>query len=57
MTDVLAKLGAALTDRCALTREPGQGGMATVYVAFNVKHHRKVAAKVLHPGGSAHDGS
>lgn len=39
----------ALTDRYRLERELGQGGMATVYLAEDLKHHRKVAVKVLRP--------
>ncbi len=49
MTDVLARLTAALADRYALQREIGQGGMATVYLAHDIKHDRDVAIKVLHP--------
>jgi serine/threonine protein kinase len=40
-------LGRALADRYRIERELGQGGMATVYLAEDVKHHRKVAVKVL----------
>jgi serine/threonine-protein kinase len=42
-------LRAALADRYHLERELGQGGMATVYLALDLKHHRKVAIKVLRP--------
>ncbi len=49
MTDTLSRLKAALADRYAIEREIGQGGMATVYLAEDVKHHRKVAVKVLRP--------
>jgi serine/threonine-protein kinase len=49
MTDQGARLSAALSDRYRIERELGQGGMATVYLAFDVKHGRKVALKVLKP--------
>jgi serine/threonine-protein kinase len=42
-------LRAALADRYRIERELGQGGMATVYLAEDLKHHRKVAVKVLRP--------
>ena len=42
-----AGLVAALSDRYRIDREIGAGGMATVYLAEDVKHHRKVAIKVL----------
>ena len=42
-------LSTALADRYRLERELGQGGMATVYLAHDVKHERKVAIKVLKP--------
>ena len=48
MTDI-SRLTAALADRYAIERELGQGGMATVYLAHDLKHDRKVALKVLHP--------
>jgi tRNA A-37 threonylcarbamoyl transferase component Bud32 len=43
------RLVAALADRYAFERELGQGGMATVYLADDLRHHRKVAIKVLRP--------
>lgn len=39
----------ALPDRYRITRELGAGGMATVYLARDLKHDREVAIKVLHP--------
>ena len=42
-----------LAGRYAIRREIGRGGMATVYVADDVKHERQVAVKVLHPELSA----
>lgn len=47
--ELLAKLNAAFAGRYAVTRELGRGGMATVYLANDVKHDREVAIKVLHP--------
>ncbi|MEO7987402.1 MAG: protein kinase, partial [Gemmatimonadales bacterium] len=41
------RLAAALADRYRIERELGQGGMATVYLAQDLKHDRKVAVKVL----------
>ena len=45
----MQRLAAALADRYRLERELGAGGMATVYLAQDLKHHRKVAVKVLRP--------
>ena len=45
----LDRLTAALADRYRLERELGQGGMATVYLARDLKHERQVAIKVLRP--------
>jgi Tol biopolymer transport system component/tRNA A-37 threonylcarbamoyl transferase component Bud32 len=49
MTTVPGHLAQALADRYRIERELGQGGMATVYLAEDIKHHRKVAIKVLRP--------
>ncbi len=50
VADVSTRLAAALADRYAVERELGAGGMATVCLAEDLKHHRKVALKVLRPG-------
>jgi serine/threonine-protein kinase len=49
MTDHLDRVKSALEDRYAIEREIGRGGMATVFLAEYLKHHRKVAVKVLRP--------
>ncbi|PYP32772.1 MAG: hypothetical protein DMD47_03140, partial [Gemmatimonadetes bacterium] len=49
MPDLLAVLRDALADRYAVERELGRGGMATVFLAEDLKHRRPVAIKVLHP--------
>jgi TolB-like protein/Flp pilus assembly protein TadD/tRNA A-37 threonylcarbamoyl transferase component Bud32 len=49
MPDLVDRLRTALVDRYAIEREVGRGGMATVYLAQDVRHHRPVAVKVLHP--------
>ena len=48
MNELLEKLKAALSDRYDVEREIGEGGMATVFLARDVRHERKVAIKVLH---------
>ncbi|MBP2647377.1 MAG: protein kinase [Gemmatimonadetes bacterium] len=53
MTVTSDRLRAALADRYRIERELGQGGMATVYLAEDLKHGRRVAIKVLHPELSA----
>ena len=49
MTDALDRLTAALSSRYTIERELGSGGMATVYLAHDLKHERKVAVKVMRP--------
>src|SRR5712692_11590967 len=49
MTDALAQLNRSLAGRYEMEREIGAGGMATVYLARDVKHDRRVALKVLNP--------
>ena len=49
MSDILDRLTSALSDRYTIERELGAGGMATVYLAHDLKHDRKVAIKVLRP--------
>ena len=49
MTDLLPHVRAALAGGYAIERELGRGGMATVYLAQDLKHHRPVAIKVLAP--------
>ena len=46
VTDPLGRLSAALADRYRIERELGQGGMTTVYVAYDLRHDRKVALKL-----------
>jgi serine/threonine-protein kinase len=49
MPDPITRLNAALDGRYRIDRELGEGGMATVYLADDLKHERKVALKVLKP--------
>ena len=49
MSAVADRLSAAIADRYRIERELGAGGMATVYLAHDLKHDRDVAIKVLHP--------
>jgi serine/threonine-protein kinase len=53
MADALDRLSAALVDRYTIERVLGAGGMATVYLAHDLKHERKVAIKVLREDLSA----
>jgi serine/threonine protein kinase/Flp pilus assembly protein TadD len=57
MPDVLEGLQGALTGRYRFEREVGRGGMATVYLAQDLKHRRRVAVKVLHPHLAANVGA
>src|SRR5213082_4176879 len=51
--DAVAVVTAALGDRYAIDRVLGRGGMATVYVAEDLRHRRQVAIKVLRPDVAA----
>ena len=57
LTDLVQRLTAALAGRYTIIREIGAGGMATVYLAEDVKHHRQVALKVLKPDLAASIGA
>jgi len=48
-TDIASRLQASLGDRYRVDRELGRGGMATVYLAHDLRHDRPVALKVFHP--------
>ena len=47
MSDPITRLNAALEGRYRIESELGEGGMATVYLAEDIKHGRKVALKVV----------
>ncbi len=49
MSDSIERLKSALADRYTIEHELGAGGMATVYLAEDLRHKRKVAVKVLRP--------
>jgi len=49
VSDPLTRLAGALADRYRIEGELGQGGMATVYLAHDLRHARKVALKLLRP--------
>src|SRR3970040_2019830 len=57
MSALQDRLRSALADRYVVDREVGRGGMATVFLAQDRKHDRKVALKVLHPELAAGLGS
>src|SRR3989442_1204042 len=52
-TDLEERLRLALRDRYRIERELGRGGMATVYLAHDLRHDRPVALKVLKPALTA----
>ena len=56
LSDLPRALAAAISDRYRIERELGRGGMATVYLADDLKHGRKVALKVMHPEMAARIG-
>ncbi len=49
MSEITQRLSTALADRYKIERHLGEGGMATVYLAHDLKHDRPVAVKVLRP--------
>src|SRR3990172_6612949 len=49
MAELVHRARTALADGYAIEREVGRGGMATVFLAQDLRHHRPVAVKVLHP--------
>jgi serine/threonine protein kinase/tetratricopeptide (TPR) repeat protein len=49
MTEIRTRLQQAVGQRYEIEREVGRGGMATVFLAQDMRHHRPVALKVLHP--------
>src|SRR6058998_3555149 len=49
MTELVDRVRSVLADRYTIEREVGRGGMATVFLAQDQRHHRPVAVKVLHP--------
>lgn len=57
MVNLLERLKSELSDRYEIDREIGRGGMATVYLAADIRHSRQVAIKVLHPELAANVGA
>ena len=57
VTDTFRRLRESVGDRYEIERELGRGGMATVFLARDIKHDRQVAIKVLHPELSASIGA
>ena len=57
MSDLLSRLSAALAEAYVLDRQIGEGGMATVFLATDLRHDRSVALKVLKPELTAHLGA
>ncbi|HEX9755116.1 MAG TPA: serine/threonine-protein kinase, partial [Gemmatimonadales bacterium] len=53
MSETLPHVREVLAEHYRILRELGEGGMATVYLALDLKHHRQVAIKVLRPGLAA----
>ena len=49
MSEVVSRSRGALPDRHRIERELGQGGMATVYLALDLRYERRVAIKVMRP--------
>ena len=56
-SETFLRLRVSIGDRYTIERELGRGGMATVFLARDVKHDREVAIKVLHPELSASIGA
>jgi serine/threonine-protein kinase len=57
VAEILEQLTSSLADRYQIERELGKGGMATVFLAKDIRHDREVAIKVLHPELSASIGA
>ena len=56
-SEPVTRLNAALEGRYKIERQLGEGGMATVYLADDLKHERRVALKVLKPELASGDGN